>query len=219
MSDALLGSRRCACSGPHSPRLVVLTGGPGAGKTAVLEVARRHCCEHVVVLPESASIVYGGGFPRLDALPARRRAQIAILHVQDQMERLELEMGRAALVLCDRGVLDGLAYWPDGSDAYYAELGSSREALLARYTSVIHLRTPGAGHGYDRENRLRTESADQAALLDEKIERAYEGHPSRHFVPSSEGFVEKLRAALALIDAHVPLCCRASATRPSSDAA
>jgi predicted ATPase len=43
------------------PKLVVLTGGPGAGKTALLEVVRRHFCEHVVVLPEAASIVFGGG--------------------------------------------------------------------------------------------------------------------------------------------------------------
>ena len=33
------------------PALVVITGGPGAGKTAVLEVARRYLCEHIAVLP------------------------------------------------------------------------------------------------------------------------------------------------------------------------
>ncbi len=45
-------------------RRVVLTGGPGAGKTAALEVIRRLYAPHVQVLPEAASIVFGGGFPR-----------------------------------------------------------------------------------------------------------------------------------------------------------
>ena len=34
------------------PRRVVLTGGPGAGKTAALEMIKQSFCEHVRVLPE-----------------------------------------------------------------------------------------------------------------------------------------------------------------------
>jgi hypothetical protein len=40
-----------------------LTGGPGAGKTAVLELVRQSFCQHIKVLPETASILLGGGFP------------------------------------------------------------------------------------------------------------------------------------------------------------
>jgi predicted ATPase len=32
----------CECAAVHERRRVVLTGGPGAGKTAVLELIRRH---------------------------------------------------------------------------------------------------------------------------------------------------------------------------------
>ena len=39
-------------------------GRPGAGKTAVLELIQRSFCGHVRVLPESAGILFGGGFPR-----------------------------------------------------------------------------------------------------------------------------------------------------------
>lgn len=38
----------------HKRRRVVLTGGPGAGKTATLELIRQSFCEHVHVLPEAA---------------------------------------------------------------------------------------------------------------------------------------------------------------------
>ena len=47
--------KSCACRDPHPLRRVVLTGGPGAGKTAVLELIRQSLCEHVKVLAESAN--------------------------------------------------------------------------------------------------------------------------------------------------------------------
>ena len=46
-----------ACSTQKSRR-IALTGGPGAGKTAVLELARRLLCEHVHILPEAPGIVF-----------------------------------------------------------------------------------------------------------------------------------------------------------------
>lgn len=40
-----------------STDLIVLTGGPGAGKTAVLEFVRKILCDHVVVFPEVAAVI------------------------------------------------------------------------------------------------------------------------------------------------------------------
>ena len=37
----------CECSEPHARRKIALTGGPGAGKTAVLELVRQSFCKHV----------------------------------------------------------------------------------------------------------------------------------------------------------------------------
>lgn len=79
----------CACAeSSHACGLVVLTGGPGAGKTAVLEVVRRAFCKHIVVLPETATILFGGGFPRHDNDAGRRAAQDAIFHVQRALETM-----------------------------------------------------------------------------------------------------------------------------------
>ena len=76
----------CGCTArSHVPLLVVLTGGPGAGKTAVLEVIRRNFCEHVAVLPEAASILFGGGFPRRPDRNARAAAQRAIARVRAEV--------------------------------------------------------------------------------------------------------------------------------------
>ena len=76
----------CECSAVHDRRRVVLTGGPGAGKTAVLELIRQSFCSHVKVLPEAASVVFGGGFPREDDEACRRAAQRAIFRIQRELE-------------------------------------------------------------------------------------------------------------------------------------
>ena len=113
--------------GDSGCRLVVVTGGPGAGKTAVLEVARRSFCKKIAFPPEAAGIVFGGGFWRRPSLAGRKAAQLAIFHVQCQMERLVVEEGEAAFALCDRGTLDGLAYWPEPErDRQGAEFSFSR---------------------------------------------------------------------------------------------
>ncbi len=191
----------------HSPELVVVTGGPGAGKTAVLELARRAFCEHVVVLPEAASIVFGGGFPRLRTGPALRAAQRAIFHVQRQLEAWVEEERQAAVALCDRGTLDGLAYWPDSTAQFFGQVATSRADELSRYRIVLHLRTPTVAEGYIK-NRLRIESAEEAARIDERIGTAWEGHPHYYQVPSEGDFTDKALGVLGRIRDALPQCCR-----------
>lgn len=199
----------CQCNlTEHEPKLVVLTGGPGAGKTAVLELARRNFCEHIAVLPEAASIVFGGGFIRRDSLAGKKSAQRAIFRIQRELESLVLEEKRSAVILCDRGTLDGLAYWPDSEESYWKENGTTRDQELARYAAVIHLRTPQAHQGYNLSNPVRIETADQAALIDRKIFEAWSGHPNRVFVESAEDFIAKAEKAVELIKRHLPECCR-----------
>lgn len=198
---------RCAKS-RHEARRVVLTGGPGAGKTAVLEIIKKNFCEHVVVLPEAAGIIFGGGFWRGDTLPAKTAAQRAIYYVQRELENMTEEEGQAAVTLCDRGTLDGLAYWPDDASPLFEQLKTNQETELSRYAAVIHLRTPGLGEGYNHQNRLRVESAAEAHERDKLIEKAWAGHPRRFFVESTSSFLEKITKTLELIRQEIPECCR-----------
>ena len=199
----------CGCAVAHGPcRYVVVTGGPGAGKTAVLEVAQREFCRHIVVLPEAAGIVYGGGFPRRSGGPVREAAQRAIYHVQRELERMVMEEGEAAVALCDRGTVDGLAYWPHSPEEYWRQLGTTLPDELARYVAVIHLRTPV--QGYSRDNPLRIESVAEARAIDERIALAWAPHPRLYTVDSTRDFVAKAARAIELIRAEVPACCVAS---------
>ncbi|MCB1055889.1 MAG: ATP-binding protein [Acidobacteria bacterium] len=209
MTGLAYGSAPCRCRLPeHAPRLVVVTGGPGAGKTAILELARRSFCEHVAILPEAASIVFGGGFPRHAGLAARRAAQRAIYHVQREVENVVLEERRVAVALCDRGTVDGLGYWPDEADELWHQVGTDVERELARYGLVLHLETPTADDGYVNDP-LRIETAEEARRLDRRIALAWSRHPRRVALPSQHDFTRKALAALGEIRAALPPCCSA----------
>lgn len=210
MTELAVGTSPCICRGSrHQPQLVAITGGPGAGKTAVLELARRAFCEHVAILPESAGILFGGGFPRQASVHARRAAQRAIYHVQRELEQFVLEEARVAVALCDRGTVDGLAYWPGTDESYWRECGTSRETELARYAAVVHLEPPAAEQGYDHSNSLRIETAEEARGIDLRIQAAWSGHPRPLIVSRTEDFTQKALRALQLVRQQLPPCCHA----------
>jgi hypothetical protein len=170
---------------------------------------RRYFCRHVRVLPESASVLFGGGFPREPSEASQKAAQRAIFHVQRQLELLVGPEGTPAVTICDRGTVDGMAYWPGAPDELLAATGTTREEELARYDTVIHLRTPSAALGYNHSNRLRIEAAATAAAIDLRIEDAWRGHPRRLFVESRADFLLKAAEAIRHLHQQLPVCCRA----------
>ena len=200
----------CECGQRAQHRRVVLTGGPGAGKTAVLELVRHALAPHVDVLPEAASILFVGGFRRCVTDVGQQATQRGIFHVQREVEAIADAEGKAALEVCDRGSVDGFAYWPGDAAGFWAALGTTQAAELARYRAVIHLRTPSAGNGYNHDNPVRIESADEAARIDARIELAWQGHPRRFVVQSTADFLTKANQAIALLRAELPERCLAA---------
>jgi predicted ATPase len=201
--------KSCDCIVRHPARRVVLTGGPGAGKTAVLELIRQSFCSHVLLLPEAAGVLFAGGFPRGPSVPEREAAQRAIYHVQRQLEAIG-DAENAALVVCDRGTVDSAAFWPGGDPrGFWSAVGSSLQQELARYDAVIHLRVPPVGSGYYvRSNPLRVETEAEAVAIDQRIERLWAGHPRRFTVEASADFLEKAARTLDILRQEVPECCR-----------
>lgn len=186
---------------------MVLTGGPGAGKTAVLELVRQALCSHVEVLPESAGIVFGGGFPRGTKLVMRQAAQRAIFYVQRELEATAMSNGVPAIALCDRGTIDALAYWP-GPGSFWDAVGTTLEAQLARYYAVIHLRVPTLAQGYNHQNPLRIETAAQAREIDDRIEVAWSAHPRRYVIEAADRFLVKANLAIEILGELLPPCCQ-----------
>ena len=139
------------------------------------------------ILAESAGVVFGGGFPREDEPVGRQAAQRAIYHVQCELEVIA-DTHRPAIILCDRGTVDGVAYWPGPPADFWSSLGTEARLELARYDAVIHLRTPPPGEGYNHSNPLRTESPSAAAEVDARILQAGADHPRRFVVEPSHRF-------------------------------
>lgn len=196
---------QCGCTVQHLTKRIVLTGGPGAGKTAVLEMLSHELCSHVLISKEAAGILFAGGFPRGRESAMRRAAQRAIFHVQLELEAM-LADANAAVILFDRAIVDGSAYWPGPGD-FWREVGMTREEAMTRYDAVIHMRSPDGPNGYGHQNPLRTETASEARAIDDRILAAWRGHPRRFIVDATSTFPEKAAVALGLIRAQIPFCC------------
>ena len=197
----------CDCDGHHrAPKRVVLTGGPGAGKTAILELIGHFFCRHVHVLPEAAGIVFGGGFPRNHDLDLRRAAQRAIFYVQRELEAVA-SAGDPAIVLCDRGTVDSVAFWPGPRD-FWDEVGSTLDTQLVRYDLVVHLRTPRFDGAYNLDNPIRIETAAEAAAIDDRIFAAWARHPNRVVIDATPDFLLKASRTIDVLRAQLPSCCQ-----------
>ena len=196
----------CGCPEHHVARRIVVTGGPGAGKTAVLALLRQSLCKHLRVLPEAAGILFGGGFPRENGPDTRRAAQRAIYFVQRELEAATAGAD-VAIALCDRGTVDGDAYWP-GPGSLWEAVGTTLDAELARYHAVLHLRTPALAMGYDHSNPLRVESAGEARAIDERIAAAWARHPRRYELAATSEFLAKAARAVEMLRSELPACCQ-----------
>jgi len=183
---------------------IALTGGPNGGKTTALSVLKETFGSKVEIVPEAATLIFSGGFPRKDGSRAHvEAAQRIIFYTTQQMEELALKTSPAELIICDRGTVDAAVYWPDGIDAFFADMGTTLEAELARYDAVIHLSPPLKAEFY-QSTHVRTESLEEAAAIDRKILKIWEKHPNRMVLPSMEHFFQKAGIIKNFIETLIP---------------
>ena len=120
-------------------------------------------------------------------------------------------------MLCDRGTIDGVAYWPGPVGDFWGSTGTTLAAELGRYDAVLHLRTPDAAQGYNRQNPLRLESPRTAAEIDDRILHAWEQHPRHYLIEPSADFLDKAARALEILRAEMPPCCALHLPASQSD--
>jgi predicted ATPase len=183
---------------------IVLTGGPGGGKTTAADLFRREIGDRVVLVPEAATIMFMGGFPRRAEPAAQRAAQTAIFHVQRGIEDVQSAAFPSRVLLCDRGTVDGAVYWPGAPDDFFRAMGTTREQELARYDAVVFFESAAAG-GLDiaSANPARTETSEEARELDRLLREQWSAHPRFFLVPHSRSFFEKISMGLAILQSLV----------------
>jgi predicted ATPase len=183
---------------------IVVTGGPGGGKTTAADLFRREIGEGVVVVPEAATLLFAGGFPRTDEPLAVRAAQKAIFQLQRNLEDVQSARFPERILLCDRGTVDGAAYWPGPPEEFFHCVGTTIDAELARYDAVIFFESAAVG-GVQIEggNPIRTESIAEAAGLDAKLRKLWSRHPLFVLVPHNPSFFKKISFGLASLEGIV----------------
>jgi predicted ATPase len=206
--DAIMKSRRRPHRNGHCR--IVLTGGPGGGKTTAADLFRREIGERVVLVPEAATMVFSGGFPRSSEPLAVHAAQRAIYAVQRNLEDVQAALYPDRVLLCDRGTVDGAAYWPGEPHHFFNEIGSSLKQELERYDAVIFFESAAVGGiGIEGGNPVRNESLEQAVELDRKLRALWSKHPRFVLVPHNDSFFKKISYSLAILDGIVgDLGCR-----------
>ena len=183
----------------HFQQRIVITGGPSGGKTTLIEALRKELGSQAAIVPEAASILYRGGFPRLRSESSQVFTQKAIYYTQFELEALlSSENKKADILVCDRGSLDGIAYWPASKKSFFSAIDSSETKELKRYHWVIHLDTASQDF-YDTSNPIRTESFNEALDLNTRVKKAWEGHPQRFIITQNEDFISKMTLSLSVI--------------------
>src|SRR5690606_30911391 len=164
---------------------IVISGGPGGGKTTALDLFRRELIGEVAVIPESASAIFSCGIKRAESPEMIKAIQKMIYYHQKNIEYVYNLQHNFDLFLCDRGTLDGLAYWPENEQSFLTEMKTTFEEEISKYDAVIFFET-GAISGKDirSNNPYRTEDSQKAIELDQKLKNIWKRHPSFHVVKS-----------------------------------
>jgi len=176
------------------PRIVI-TGGPGSGKTGIIELLQARPDLHCV--PEVATIVMG----QLNIKPGQYPNQHFQRLIYDASNLFEVRLahyatmlGKSGLVL-DRARIDGAVYFENGVEEYEKVLRTSIQREYARYKIVIYLDIPSEDIYYrnKHKNLNRSEDYPEARRLGDKIREVWQNHPNFVFVSNDGGWDEKVR--------------------------
>ncbi len=163
--------------------LIVLTGGPGGGKTTLINELRNDAAwrGRFVALPEAIFVALPVGIS-----PQEPQFQRLMVNIQRNLEEAvlqTLEPTDSRFILCHRGTLDPLAYWLARGWAqadFFAQDSVSLENHYQRYQAVIHLVTAanGAETHYTRWPQAhRHETIEEAIHLDDLLGQVWGNHP------------------------------------------
>lgn len=195
---------------------IAITGGPCAGKTTLLDKIRREASTipnvKVFFAKEAATVVKHSGISFMDAGGDSTFQELIIAEQLTAESRAFMVANKYAenhpdekvIIICDRGIMDGEAYFDSPSDFAKILLKSAltKKIVYDRYDAVVCMRSAaiGAREFYTTmDGTPRDETPDEAAALDKKVCAAWRNHPNYVEVDNSFNFYEKLDRAMARI--------------------
>lgn len=193
---------------------IVVTGGPCAGKTTAMSRIQNTFSQMgytVLFVPETATELIGGGVAPWTC-GTNDEYQKCQLKLQIEKEKVFEAAARTMkadkiLIVCDRGTIDNKAYMSaDEFKSAMSYLNTNETDLRDEYDAVFHLVTAakGAAEYYTTENNTaRTETAEKAAELDDKLISAWTGHPHFRVIDNSQDFEDKMKKLISEISSFL----------------
>ncbi len=184
---------------------IVITGGPGAGKTVITRAIAEAQPDRFVAVPEAATQVYhllNTRWDKLD-LAGRHDAQRRMYRLQVEQEDRTARERPDKILLLDRGTVDGAAYWPEGPENFWSDVATTHARELARYDAVIILETCAAIGLYDNDasNPVRFEDPAGAIEAGKRLVELWSGHRGIHHVSACEILEDKIAAVEEILRA------------------
>ena len=193
---------------------IVVTGGPCAGKSTAmsrLQNAFTQMGYAVLFVPETATELITGGVAPWTCGTSDDFQQ-CLMRLQLEKEKVFMQAAgtmntEKVLIVCDRGALDNKAYMDSAAfDRAMEKLGTNEIELRDNYDAVFHLVTAakGAAEFYTTSNNAaRTETAEEAAVLDDKLIAAWTGHPHFRVIDNSTNFEDKIKRLISEISSFL----------------
>ena len=193
---------------------IVLTGGPGSGKTTVLNSIVNMYTSlgvKVVVVSETATEIINSGIKpfgddKIEMLDFQKLVlslQLSKGKIYDEAIRMyqKVHPNEDILIIYDRGSIDNKAYITDEEfDAVMQSVcDDDYSTILNKYDLIIDL--VGSKKFYTLENnKARSESADVALTLGEKTLKSWVGHPKVKIVGPKENMNDKVSEVVSYIN-------------------
>ena len=189
---------------------IVVTGGPCAGKSTAMSWMQHAFTQMgytVLFVPETATELITGGIAPWTCRTSTD-FQKSLIRLQIEKEKV-FEQAAAnmdtdkVLIVCDRGVLDNKAYMDDLEfTSVMHDFKTNEIDLRDHYDAVFHLVTAakGAEEFYtNANNAARTETPEEAVLMDDKLISAWTGHPHFRVIDNSTDFEGKMKRLISEI--------------------
>ncbi len=180
---------------------IALTGGPGGGKSTAAELFKREYKDQISLVPEVATLLFKGGYPRVDSPLVVESIQSSIFHVQKNIENTYATLFPNHTLLCDRGTVDGAAYWPQGPEDFFNRMGTTLKKEFESYDAVIFFETAAAaGLSIDLGNPVRNEDQRKAIELDLRLKDLWSQHSHFVYIKNETSFLQKILGGIKAMD-------------------
>lgn len=185
---------------------VVLTGGPGSGKTTVIESIKKNYLGkyHIIVVDETASHLMSMGIRpfgdnKIDMIDFQELVLREQLAKEEIVEKaITFLPDKNILIIYDRGIMDNSAYIDEEEFKKVINRVDNRYTVkdfLDRYDLILNL--VSSKDFYTRDNNPeRTEEIDEALSLGKKTLDSWLGHSNLKIIPPKEDINDKINDVL-----------------------